>query len=51
MDDRLGLEPGTNLSLVRHLLACRRWRVDMTKPINACAPLIVLDGFQQDGQQ
>lgn len=51
MDDRLGLEPGTSLSLVRHLLACRRWRVDMTKTINACAPLIVLDGFQQDRQQ
>ncbi|MBV9927745.1 MAG: heteromeric transposase endonuclease subunit TnsA [Acidobacteria bacterium] len=44
-DDRLGLEPGTSLSLVRHLLACRRWRVDMRRPINPCERLIMADGL------
>ncbi|MDQ3742896.1 MAG: TnsA endonuclease N-terminal domain-containing protein [Acidobacteriota bacterium] len=42
-DDRLGLEPGTSLSVVRHLLANRRLRVDMLKPINPGAPLMLLD--------
>jgi hypothetical protein len=50
-DAHLGLEPGTSLSLVRHLLACRRWRVDMAKPINACQPLIMPDGFQRGSCQ
>lgn len=41
-DDRLGLEPGTSLSVLRHLLANRRLRVDMLKPINPGARLILL---------
>lgn len=49
-DDRLGLEPGSSLSLVRHLLACRRWRVDMRRPINPCERLIVTDGWARDGR-
>jgi hypothetical protein len=32
-DDRLCLLPGTSLVVVRHLLANRRWQVDMHKPI------------------
>jgi hypothetical protein len=33
-DDRLGLEPGTSLTIVRHLLATNRWLIDMYKLIN-----------------
>jgi hypothetical protein len=42
-DDRLGFEPGTSLALVRHLLATRRWRVNMHKPINPCERLKLLN--------
>lgn len=41
-DDRLGLEAGTSLSIVRYLLANRRLRVDMLKPINPSARLVLL---------
>lgn len=41
-DDRLGLEPGTSLSIARHLLANRRWRVDMTKPLNPRERLVLV---------
>ncbi len=39
-DDRLGLEPGTALSLVRHFIATRRWAVKMTRRIDPTSPLI-----------
>ncbi|MFB2839102.1 TnsA endonuclease N-terminal domain-containing protein [Floridanema evergladense] len=32
-DDQLGIEPGTSLSVVRYLLANRRWATNMNKPI------------------
>ncbi|HEX7955919.1 MAG TPA: TnsA endonuclease N-terminal domain-containing protein [Pyrinomonadaceae bacterium] len=48
-DDRLGLEPGTSLSLVRHLFACRRWRIDMRMPINPYERLVMADGWAQEG--
>lgn len=32
-DERLSLEPGTSLSLVRHLIATRRWLINMDRPI------------------
>ena len=38
-DDRLGLEIGTSLSIVRHLLANRQLHVDMNKLINPCERL------------
>lgn len=41
-DDRLGLEPGTSLSIARHLLANRRWLVDMLKPLNPRERLILI---------
>lgn len=41
-DDRLGLDPGTSLSIVRHLLANRRWQIDMNKPINPGQRLILI---------
>ena len=34
-DSELNLLPGTSLMVVRHLLANRRWQVDMRKPIHA----------------
>jgi hypothetical protein len=33
-DKALGLEVGTSLSMVRHLIATRRWRINMNLPIN-----------------
>lgn len=42
-DDRLGLEPGTSLSLVRHFIATRRWRVDLNILIDPAVPLKLLD--------
>ena len=39
-DDRLGLAPGTALSAVRHIIATRRWVVDMKCPIDPSSPLI-----------
>lgn len=50
-DDRLGLEPGTSLSLARHLMACRRWRVSLSRPINPCERLILLGGRAQAGRE
>jgi hypothetical protein len=41
-DDRLGLNPGVSLSVVRYLLANRRWHVDMSKRINPSSPLQLL---------
>ena len=32
-DDQLGLSPGTSLSIVRYLIANRRWQVDMNQRI------------------
>jgi hypothetical protein len=40
-DDRLGLAPGTSLTVVRHLIASRRWRVDMNEPINPSERLLL----------
>ncbi len=39
MDERLGLETGGSLLLVRHLLAVKTWRTDMTRPITDETPL------------
>jgi hypothetical protein len=41
VDDRLALEPGTSLSVVRHLLANRHLLIDMLKPINPNARLVL----------
>jgi TnsA endonuclease N terminal/TnsA endonuclease C terminal len=40
-DARLGLDPGSSLSIVRHLLANRRWEVDMCTRIMPPQPLIL----------
>jgi hypothetical protein len=53
-DDQLGLHPGMSLSVVRHLLANRKWRVDMDKPIRPSEKLILLaidsvESFQEIG--
>jgi hypothetical protein len=42
-DDRLGLEVGTSLSVVRHLIAARRLKVDMRRAINPRERLAVLN--------
>jgi hypothetical protein len=36
------LSPGASLSVVRHLIANKRWRVDMKRPINMAQPLAFL---------
>jgi hypothetical protein len=41
-DDKLGQRPGTSLSLVRHLIANRKWQVDMNKTIQPSEPLFLL---------
>lgn len=33
IDEQMNLEPGTSLSLVRHLIATRRWLINMELPI------------------
>ncbi len=38
-DALLGLSPGSSLSVVRHLIANRRWQTDMRAPISPLAPL------------
>jgi len=42
-DDALGLETGSSLALVRHLLAKRHWVVDMNQPINPGRPLLITE--------
>jgi len=42
IDDALGLLPGTGLALARHLIATRRWRVDMTQLIIPSRPLLIV---------
>lgn len=39
IDTRMGLDPGGTLLLVRHLLAVKAWRVDMTQPIVDAMPM------------
>lgn len=41
-DDQLGLPPGMSLTVVRYLIANRRWRVEMNQPINPAQPLILI---------
>ena len=53
-DDKLGLQPGTALSVSRHLIANRRWLVDMNKPIQPNKFLVLLttpsiEAFQTAG--
>lgn len=40
-DARLGFDPGSSLSVVRHLLANHRWEVDMSKRIMPPSPLVL----------
>jgi len=35
-DDRLGQREGTSLTVIRHLLATRRWKADMSTEIDPC---------------
>ncbi len=42
VDERLGLEPGTSLAMVRHFIAIKRWNVDMNVPVNPSKHLNVL---------
>jgi hypothetical protein len=39
MDAKFDVEPGTGLSLVRHALSNRAWRVDMREGIDTLAPM------------
>ena len=41
-DDLLGLVAGTSLAVARHLLAVRRWEMDMEQPIHPARPLRLL---------
>lgn len=41
-DKEFSLERGTSLTIVRHLIAAKRWTVDMSKPIQPERPLRLL---------
>jgi hypothetical protein len=41
-DKRLGLDLGTCLTIAYHLLATRRWEIDMSIPIQPEMPLVIL---------
>jgi len=43
-DKALNLQAGNSLTLVRHFLATRRWKTDMTKKINPSQPLRITRG-------
>ncbi len=40
-DNHLGLARGTSLMVVRHLLAARRWQVDMREPIQPAKKMVL----------
>ncbi|MEM1309816.1 MAG: TnsA endonuclease N-terminal domain-containing protein [Cyanobacteria bacterium P01_H01_bin.153] len=42
-DDRLGLTPGSSLSVVRYLLANRQWEVDMACLLQPKSPLVLVN--------
>ena len=42
-DDRLGLDDGTSLSVVRHLIATREWQIEMHRRIEPNQPLKILN--------
>jgi hypothetical protein len=46
-EDRLGLQAGAGLAIVRHLIATKRWRVDMTAPLNPCNPIRLLHSTEE----
>jgi hypothetical protein len=50
-DNKLGLEPGTSLSIVRHLIANRVWRVNMNTPINPSVRLVLLTNNSDNGSE
>lgn len=50
-DNKLGLEPGDSLSVVRHLLATRELLVDMNQPINPRKKLVLLPTQSVDKDQ
>ena len=40
-DTQLDCAPGTSLCVAYHLLATRKWRIDMQVPINPHLPLVL----------
>jgi hypothetical protein len=42
-DDKLGLEAGTSLTLARHFIASRRWKVDLNEKIDPALSLKILN--------
>jgi hypothetical protein len=55
-DEKLGLQRGDSLTVARHLLATRQWRVNMNIPIETGKPLTLLSTslqkpLQQEGRE
>jgi hypothetical protein len=50
-DIRLGLEPSKSLAVARHLIAVRRWPVDITRPIHPAGPLPLIAPANLIGSQ
>jgi hypothetical protein len=42
IDDAMGLEAGSSLALARHLIATRRWLIDISRPIEPSYPLTLI---------
>ena len=42
LDREMNLKPGSSLFVARHLIATKRWEVDMTQPIHPNEPLYLL---------
>ncbi|MEW6540812.1 MAG: TnsA endonuclease N-terminal domain-containing protein [Bacillota bacterium] len=50
VDEQLGLEPGSSLWVVRHLIANRYWLVDMNTVIDTGKPLAVTRSYMKINQ-
>ncbi|WP_419877524.1 TnsA endonuclease C-terminal domain-containing protein [Brevibacillus centrosporus] len=50
VDDRLGFDPGTSLTICRHLIANRRWIVDMITKINPSNQLVIRERITEKDQ-
>ena len=43
VDETLAMEPGQSLAVTKHLIASRRWQIDMTQPFEPTRPVELLN--------
>jgi hypothetical protein len=51
VDSELGLEPGTGLWAVRHLIASRQWSVEMMAPLSPSKPMIPIRTLRSEANK